>query len=455
MRIDKRFFTMTCAVLLGWMLPGVCAAQDGQMSWLDNGQIRLGADLLIGGSITYLADCNDKTNLINSADWGRQVQMSFYSGPNPYVPEGAVVNERWKNLGWNPIQSGDFFGFRSTVLEHTNDGTTLYVKCVPMHWPLKNVPGECTFECWFRLDGRAVIVRSRLNNNRADKTQYDARSQELPAVYTNAPYHKLMTYTGEAPFTGDALVEIPKQNHPPGGIRWADWKATENWAALVDESGFGVGVWNPGVYQFFGGFAAGAPGVGGPKDWPTGYIAPLHKEILDWNIQYTYHYVLIVDTLAGIRTYVEKHAEKPVGASYVFEADRQHWRYRNGQDTGWPIRGFLEIVIEEDKPFEMIGPEMFLRAQAEQVLTITAAAQKNNSAPTCVGRLYWKTHEKGSFAAERSLKIELPANGQFSASTFAIGKADGYTGLVTGLRFDPFTPCEKGDKIKLKSISIR
>lgn len=454
MRIGKRFFTMTCAALLGWMLPGMCAAQEAQMSWLDNGQIRLGADLTIGGSITYLADCNEKTNLINSADWGRQVQMSFYSGPNPYVPEGAVANESWKQLGWNPIQSGDCFGFRSTVLEHTNDGTTLYFKCVPMQWPLKNVPGECTFECWFRLDGRAVIVRSRINNNRADKTQYDGRHQELPAVYTNAPYHKLMTYTGDAPFTGGAAVEIPKQIHPPGGIRWANWKATENWAALVDESGFGVGVWNPGVCLFTGGFY-GQPGAGGAKDGPTGYIAPLHAEILDWNIQYTYNYVLIVDTLKGIRAYIEKHAEKPAGVSYVFEADRQHWRYRNGQDTGWPIRGFLDVVIKEDKPFEMIGPEMFLKAQAGQMLTITAAAQKNNSAPTCVGRLYWKTQENDSFAAERSLKIELPANGQFSASTFAIGKADGFAGAITGLRFDPFTPCEKGDKFQLKSISIR
>jgi hypothetical protein len=27
--------------------------------------------------------------MINSYDWGRQIQMSFYSGPVPYVPEGG------------------------------------------------------------------------------------------------------------------------------------------------------------------------------------------------------------------------------------------------------------------------------------------------------------------------------------------------------------------------------
>ncbi|NCA80572.1 MAG: hypothetical protein EOM76_10385, partial [Sphingobacteriia bacterium] len=110
-----------------------------------------------------------------------------------HLTEGAVVNKGWEKLGWNPIQSGDCFNFKSKILEHTNDGTTLYVKCVPMQWPLKNVPGECTFECRFKLDGRAVIVESRLNNNRLDKTQYAARDQELPAVYTNGDYHRLMT----------------------------------------------------------------------------------------------------------------------------------------------------------------------------------------------------------------------------------------------------------------------
>ena len=167
------------------------------MSWLDNGQIRLGANLDIGGSITYLADVNTKENLINGYDWGRQIQMSFYCGPIPFVPKGKQVKEAWKGLGWNPIQSGDCFGHRSKVLEHTNNGTTLYVRCIPMHWPLNNVPGQCTFECWYTLDGRTVKVRCRLNNQRDDKTQYPGRSQELPAVYTNGPWHKLMTYTDD------------------------------------------------------------------------------------------------------------------------------------------------------------------------------------------------------------------------------------------------------------------
>ena len=67
---------------------GAATGQTDQMSWLDNGQIRLGADLTIGGAITYLADAARKNNVINSHDWGRQIQMSFYSGPRRLPPRG-------------------------------------------------------------------------------------------------------------------------------------------------------------------------------------------------------------------------------------------------------------------------------------------------------------------------------------------------------------------------------
>jgi len=95
---------------------------------------------------------------------------------------------------------------------------------MPMQWPLNDEPGECTFEVWIELRGNAAHVRSRLNNARSDKTFHAARNQELPAVYTNGAYWRLMTYTGDKPFTGDKLVrglanvclgflEIPRNIH--------------------------------------------------------------------------------------------------------------------------------------------------------------------------------------------------------------------------------------------------
>ena len=118
---------------------------DENLIFIENESLRLGANLALGGAMTYLAE-HGKPNLINSWDWGRQVQMSFYSHPVPFCPDGEEMAECWKFIGWNPIQSGDHYGNRSRVLEYRAENNEIYVKCVPMHWPLNNYPGECTFD---------------------------------------------------------------------------------------------------------------------------------------------------------------------------------------------------------------------------------------------------------------------------------------------------------------------
>ena len=95
------------------------------MGYLDNGKIRLGVNLEFGGAITFLAPAGSDENLINSFDFGRQIQMSHYCGPNPFTPNGKQPRKEWAALGWNPIQCGDCFGNRSRVLDYKNDGKTI------------------------------------------------------------------------------------------------------------------------------------------------------------------------------------------------------------------------------------------------------------------------------------------------------------------------------------------
>jgi len=344
--------------------------EPSRMSWLDNGQIRLGVDLSIGGAITYLADAQAEVNMINSHDWGRQLQMSFYSGPSPFVPEGATVSPHWKGLGWNPIQSGDCFGYRSRVTEHRNDGKTLYVRSVPMHWPLKNVPGQCEFECWLRLEGPTVQATSRLTNHRSDRTQYPARSQELPAVYTNGPWYKLVSYLGDKPFT-DAALTVLVDRDDGKGWPWRTFYSPEHWAALVDKDDRGVGLYLPGACAFTGGFS-GRKGQGGPKDGPTGHMTPRHVDILDHNIVYTYEYTLIVGSLKQIREYVYHRHGKGALPEWHFAEDRQHWRYRHTTDAGWPIRDCL-VVDMGPKDAALVSPKTFWQAEAAPRLYLRAA----------------------------------------------------------------------------------
>jgi len=290
----KRFgLLLTALTLTAALLTGCPPASD--MSYLNNGVIQIGVDLNKGGTITFLADANNlNVNLINSADLGREVQQSYYSGPQPY----GDPHPSWPNWPWNPIGAGDCYGNPAQVLEHTNDGTTLYVRSVPMQWALNNVPCECTFEKWIDLDGSAARVRYRLNNNRSDTTVYPAMHQELPAVYTTDRFYRLFTYTGGSPFTYGPMEQIENSGPP-----WAYFVGTEKWAALVQDNDWGLGIYNPGAQQFTAGFH-GTPGSGNPAGSSCGYIAPLRTEVITHNIVYEYTCYLILGYLNDIRNYV-------------------------------------------------------------------------------------------------------------------------------------------------------
>ena len=86
--------------------PAAIAAEP--VRYLENDRLKLGIHLGAGGAITYLEDKQRKSgNMVNSFDWGRQIQLSFYSGPKPYIgPNGETPDPTWAGLGWNPVQAG-------------------------------------------------------------------------------------------------------------------------------------------------------------------------------------------------------------------------------------------------------------------------------------------------------------------------------------------------------------
>lgn len=364
-----------CLLLLVHALPlGLWAAgkDEAKMTYIENDQIKLGADLSIGGSITYLST-KTGPNMINSHDWGRQIQMSFYSGPNPFEPNGRKPSKNWAGLGWNPIQSGDCGGNQSQVLEHRNNGKEIYVKCRPMHWPHNNLPAECIFECWYRIDGNAVYVKSSLTNARDDQTQYPARNQELPAIYTNGPWYKLVSYQGVQPFSGaEPTVLVAKDDGK--GWPWRNFYTPEHWVALLDDHDWGLGVYLPGACQFTGGFAGQPKGEGGPKASQTGYMAPTIQEVLDHDIVYTYRYTLIVGSLTEIRDHVYAAEHDHPLPRWQFEGDRQHWTYTNITDAGWPIGNGLRFELGPENA-ELASPKTFWQAEDAPRISLRAGFQ--------------------------------------------------------------------------------
>ena len=316
--------------------------KDEYLTFIENDRIRLGINMALGGCVTYLAEKGGK-NLINSHDWGRQVQLSFYGYPKPFLPEGVEVSSAWEMLGWNPIGCGDAFGNRSKMLDSRVTEDSIYIKCIPMQWPLNNVPGDCTFEIWYKLNGNQVEVTARLNNDRQDKNCYPACGQELPAVYTNGEWWQVVSYVGNEPYTGGAVTHLYQKND---NCWLPSLYATEHWSAMVDDNGFGLGLWVPCGTSFVSG-CFDTPGVGGPKDPSTGYISMQTNDILDADIQYTYEYALIVGTVEEIRAAaMEREKDRTDLFCWHFDGSRDHFWYKGITDAGVPGKdGCLDFAF--------------------------------------------------------------------------------------------------------------
>ncbi|MGL6227321.1 MAG: hypothetical protein ACRC10_11940 [Thermoguttaceae bacterium] len=346
------------------------------MRYLENDRIKLGIDLSIGGAVTFLTDReNGGENMINSADWGRQIQLSYYSGPHPFIgPNGEEPTKHWAGLGWNPIQSGDAGGNRSkTIAFERPSPNSMLVRCIPMNWPhTKGVCGDCEFQVLYTLDENVFNIQATIVVNRPDKTQYAAHGQEMPALYTNGAWYKLVTYLGTKPFENEPITVLVDKNDGKGWP-WINYYTPERWSALVNEKGLGIGVYQADDVRTTAGFHGGdaKKGFGNAKSAQTGYIAPLGREILDHNIVLTYETTFILGTVEEIRNYVKERERNRTLPNWVFQNNRQSWSYQNGAfDSGWPIRESLAITFPANGQLQ--GPETFWQAEDAPFLEIEA-----------------------------------------------------------------------------------
>ena len=265
----------------------------------DNGTLTIKFDLTRGGAISWISLSGSKRSLVNIADEGRYIQQSYYAGKSlDRKAEGQSPS--WSPWPWNPIQVGDAFRNRAKILDFRQSKDSLYVKCIPMQWDMNNRPAEAEMEQWTYLNGNVLTIRNRLTCHRTDNIYGDSIvcDQELPAVYPISALKNLVTYLGLEPFTNDTLSK-PEVIHLESGF-WGRYEnVPENWMAFVDDSNFGMAVYNPLCTRFL----AGMSGVPGKEaaDGSTSYIAPVKKEMLTKNSVYEYEYYIVIGTLDEMR----------------------------------------------------------------------------------------------------------------------------------------------------------
>eukprot|EP00035_Acanthoeca_spectabilis_P031116 m.12525 g.12525 ORF g.12525 m.12525 type:complete len:370 (+) comp4558_c0_seq1:90-1199(+) len=295
------------------------AAKDDRFEFIDNGVIRVGVDVSRGGVIGYLAPSDNSTeNVINCHDMGREVQLAFYAEPTFYNPPTAAYPKGacnishlhdyvYKKFGrvawpWAPIGAGDTDGNRAKILSQDRDSATMNITSRPLQWPCHNVTCECTFGKHISVGsvrGDGVRVDATLRNFRTDVFTPKPWTQELPAVYSNSPYYRLVTYNGSAPYTHAPTAEYDAINGPgERGMRPGRFPATEHWAAFVDEDGFGMGIVCTVTDTFQANFYGNA-GPGGSYDPSTGYISVA----LGPNDVFEFTFHLVLGNIAAIRSY--------------------------------------------------------------------------------------------------------------------------------------------------------
>ncbi len=279
---------------------------------LDNGTVHVRLDLTRGGSISYISSSGSTRSLVNIADEGRYIQQSYYGGK--YVnrqADGQAPN--WSPWPWNPIQAGDAFNNRAIVLSFNRGADTLYTKSIPMQWDMDSMPAEADMEQWTSLNGNIINVKCRLTCHRTDTIYGEASlGQELPAVYIISALSNLYTYIGIQPFTNQPAQQLPVVNLSSGF--WGIYDTVgEHWMAFLDNTLWGMAVYNPITTVFLAGQSGTAGGEYNSAS--TDYIAPGGEQLLKKNSVFEYSYNLVLGTLAQIRTAVYQLHGTVTGAS--------------------------------------------------------------------------------------------------------------------------------------------
>ncbi|MCM8533625.1 MAG: hypothetical protein NE330_20840, partial [Lentisphaeraceae bacterium] len=124
--------------------------------------------------------------------------------------------------------------------------------------------------------------------------EHPEKTHEVPAVFVDSSYNKLMFYSGDKPWKDKELdVVIP-------GWPNKSFSMTESWAAYVNDEKFGIGVLSP-VSKTLTCYRYIVKNKTGPKSADCSYFAPTMKSKIEKGASITYDVFLTIGQIDKIR----------------------------------------------------------------------------------------------------------------------------------------------------------
>jgi len=213
--------------------------RDSDRIYINNSKIKVGIDIVYGGAITYLSELNNNTNLVNNYDAGRQIQSSFYHWPESWTSSGYNETNFYETWSWNPVLSGSKYGRPSRVINYTyTNHSATFITNLSFWNPdgLNSIESDLQLIITYTFDGENPVLIANYTYIHFGEDNHSAAYQENAAVYINPIFSIFKFHNGSELI--DITSEIPNND--------CLVKYDGVFAAIVNDTNYGVGVWNWG-----------------------------------------------------------------------------------------------------------------------------------------------------------------------------------------------------------------
>lgn len=213
---------------------------------------------------------NEKVNLVNICDLGREIQPSYYSavqkenGYDPvYNPEDTYQGLSNGKPIYNPIQCGDYGGHTPQIIDYLYKEDYLYIKMKGQEWFFKsNVQANGYMEVTYYFKDGALVVDNRYVDfsQFINEDEVPTHIQETPATYFVYPLNYFYCETRQGTIfdsnisaqNGRSQERTSARAEVSGEYFYAikGRNVIDGWCAYVNENKFGVGILMPNADRY-------------------------------------------------------------------------------------------------------------------------------------------------------------------------------------------------------------